>query len=100
GGTTSLPTLLFNEFTRVSTFLGLAALLSSVRSTTRQLREESQKSFRLAVTDSLTGLYNRRFLVEQLDLANSLAERHGHGYSILAFDVDGLKKLNDQFGHA
>ena len=100
GGGTSWPTLLFNEFTRVSTFLALAALLSSVRRTSQQLREQSERSFRLAVTDSLTGLYNRRFLVEQLALANSLAQRQGHEYSVLAFDVDGLKKLNDQFGHA
>jgi diguanylate cyclase (GGDEF)-like protein len=100
GGATSWPTLVFNEFTRVSTFLALAILVSAVRLSTRRLREESDQSFRLAVTDSLTGLYNRRFLVEQLDLANSLAERHGREYSILAFDVDGLKKLNDRFGHA
>jgi diguanylate cyclase (GGDEF)-like protein len=97
---TGWPTLVFNEFTRVTTFLALAIVLSSVRDSTRRLREESDRAFRLAVTDSLTGLYNRRFLVEQLDMVNSLAERHGHQYSILAFDVDGLKKLNDRFGHA
>jgi diguanylate cyclase (GGDEF)-like protein len=100
GSATSWPTLVFNEFTRVSTFLAFAMLLSSVRRSSRRLREESERSFRLAVTDSLTGLYNRRFLEEQLDLANSLAERHGRGYSIVAFDVDGLKKVNDRFGHA
>jgi diguanylate cyclase (GGDEF)-like protein len=100
GVETSWATLVFNEFTRVTSFLAFAILLSSVRGSSRRLREQSARSFRLAVTDSLTGLYNRRFLVEQLDLASSVAERHGREYSIVAFDVDGLKKINDGFGHA
>jgi diguanylate cyclase (GGDEF)-like protein len=100
GVATSWPTLAFNEFTRVTTFLTLAIVLSSLRSSSLRLREESDRAFRLAVTDPLTGLYNRNFLGKQLDLASSRSKRHGRGYSILAFDVDGLKKVNDQFGHA
>lgn len=54
---------------------------------------------RQAVTDGLTGLYNRHFMGEQLKLFHSLAERHGRPYSIITIDVDGLKRINDGFGH-
>lgn len=54
---------------------------------------------RQAVTDGLTGLYNRHFMTEQLRLLHSLASRHGRGYSVIALDVDRLKRVNDTFGH-
>lgn len=54
---------------------------------------------RQAVTDGLTGLYNRHFMTEQLRLLHSLATRHNRGYSAIAIDVDRLKEVNDTFGH-
>lgn len=52
-----------------------------------------------AVTDGLTGLHNRHFLQEQLRSVQSLAARHGRSYAVVALDVDGLKQVNDTFGH-
>jgi diguanylate cyclase (GGDEF)-like protein len=63
---------------------------------TRRVLETAQRQ---ATTDGLTGLHNRHFLTEQLRLMHSLASRHGQPYSILAMDVDGLKNVNDTFGH-
>ena len=54
---------------------------------------------RQAITDGLTGLYNRHFMNEQLRLLHSLATRHGRAYSVIAIDVDHLKQVNDTFGH-
>ncbi len=54
---------------------------------------------RQAVTDGVTGLYNRHFMHEQLRLLHSLAERHGRIYSLITLDVDQLKRVNDTFGH-
>ena len=54
---------------------------------------------RQAVTDGLTGLFNRHFMAEQLRLLHSLATRHGRAYSAIAVDVDRLKTINDTFGH-
>ena len=54
---------------------------------------------RQAITDGLTGLYNRHFMNEQLRLLHSLATRHARGYSVIAIDVDHLKQVNDTFGH-
>ena len=53
-----------------------------------------------AITDSLTGLYNRRFLDAQLGMLGRAAARGGRPYTVLAIDLDGMKRINDAFGHA
>lgn len=55
---------------------------------------------RLSLTDPLTGLGNRRALERDLDLAQRRSHRLGQPLALLYLDVDGLKWLNDQFGHA
>ena len=54
----------------------------------------------LAVSDPLTGLFNRRRLRERLVDEMKLRGRYGGLGSILAVDVDRMKELNDSFGHA
>jgi diguanylate cyclase (GGDEF)-like protein len=54
----------------------------------------------LAISDSLTGLANHRRLVEVLDSEIERAKRTGRNFALVLFDLDGLKKINDQFGHA
>jgi diguanylate cyclase (GGDEF)-like protein/PAS domain S-box-containing protein len=54
---------------------------------------------RIAATDHLTGLANRRHFSESLDRAVSLARRHGSPVSLVSFDLDGLKRVNDASGH-
>ncbi len=54
---------------------------------------------RQAFMDALTGLYNRRFMEAELFLLQSRAGRYGHSYSVLVLDLDGLKRVNDTFGH-
>jgi diguanylate cyclase (GGDEF)-like protein len=53
-----------------------------------------------ALRDSLTGLYNRRFLQEALDLELRRAERRCLPVAFVMLDVDGFKKINDAYGHA
>lgn len=52
-----------------------------------------------AITDPLTGLYNRRFLHDHLDREVSRAERTGGVVSILMMDLAGFKSINDRLGH-
>jgi diguanylate cyclase (GGDEF)-like protein len=68
----------------------------------RLLRENSRlfsEVQRLAVTDSLTGLSNRRRLDEVLEVEVERARRYGRSLSIVMLDVDGLKRINDTCGH-
>ena len=54
---------------------------------------------RMAESDSLTGLANHRQLVEVLESEIQRSRRTGRSFAVLLFDLDGLKKINDQHGH-
>lgn len=54
---------------------------------------------RMAVEDGLTGLHNRRYLLDFLDREMSRARRHGSPLSLALFDLDNFKSVNDEFGH-
>jgi diguanylate cyclase (GGDEF)-like protein/PAS domain S-box-containing protein len=53
----------------------------------------------LAATDALTGLANYRKLAETLDAEIERSKRTGRSFAVLAFDLNGLKKINDSHGH-
>ena len=53
----------------------------------------------LARTDHLTGLYNRRYFFEQGELEIERAKRYAHPLSLVMFDIDHFKAVNDTWGH-
>ena len=67
------------------------------------LLQENKRLFaevqRLAVTDSLTGLYNRHKLDEVMATEFERARRYKRPLSIIMLDMDGLKSINDTYGH-
>jgi diguanylate cyclase (GGDEF)-like protein len=58
-----------------------------------------QQLRQLSETDALTGLYNRRKLIETLDQRLTVFEREKSQTSVLVFDLDNFKRLNDEMGH-
>lgn len=62
------------------------------------LRREQQLEA-MALTDSLTGLANRRAFMEQLDRSHARALRHGSRIAVLFGDVNNFKTINDTYGH-
>jgi diguanylate cyclase (GGDEF)-like protein len=63
------------------------------------LRRKNEELERLSVTDGLTGLYNRRRLMETLTDETRRSQRLKHTFAVLMVDVDHFKKYNDSFGH-
>ena len=63
------------------------------------LASERTTALELAFTDTLTGLYNRRYADDLLKRLVSEASR-GRLFSVVALDLDGLKRINDTLGHA
>ncbi len=66
---------------------------------TEALATEREEAFQMAVTDELTGLYNRHYLREELRRMSAHASRRVGSFAILSLDVDGLKSVNDSSGH-
>lgn len=58
----------------------------------RTLAEQSAR-------DALTGLYNRRYVIDKIDAEMNRALRHGNPMALLMLDVDHFKNINDSFGH-
>jgi diguanylate cyclase (GGDEF)-like protein/PAS domain S-box-containing protein len=62
----------------------------------RQLEDRLRQQ---AASDPLTGLANYRHLTEVLDMEIKRSERTAREFALLLFDVDGLKQINDRYGH-
>lgn len=66
----------------------------------RQVRLHEQELVRLTHTDPLTGINNRGYFMELLSAELERSRRYGRIFSILMFDLDHFKKVNDHYGHA
>jgi two-component system chemotaxis family response regulator WspR len=77
----------------------LQCMLEQVRQKNEQLRESMRKLERMAATDSLTGLANRRRFNELLELSFSEASRYNYDLTCCMCDLDHYKTLNDTLGH-
>lgn len=64
-----------------------------------ELHEANRKLEHMAITDSLTGCYNRRFLLQQLEHEVIINLQYGVPFSIFLFDIDLFKGINDTYGH-
>lgn len=81
-------------------FLGANAVMTLVVATVVAERTGAEDLLRqLAVRDPLTGLANYRELIRVLESEIGRSERNGRPFAILLLDLDGLKKINDEYGH-
>ena len=65
----------------------------------RELMDLNDEFKKLSITDSLTGLFNRRYFEETLAREMEVSKRHGDTNSLLVIDIDHFKKVNDNYGH-
>jgi diguanylate cyclase (GGDEF)-like protein len=94
--------LLFNVYTVYQQLLiyRIQSKLSDQVEALGKMEVRTEEVYKLAVLDPLTGLNNRRSGEQRLAEEISRAQRHGRPLTILLLDLNGLKNLNDKFGHA
>ena len=78
----------------------VSQLYGAFRIMTEKLSRSFKKLEELAVTDQLTGVFNRRRLFEEGDRVLDVCRRAGHPCSVLMLDLDHFKAVNDLHGHA
>jgi two-component system cell cycle response regulator len=66
---------------------------------TERLRDNVQTSIELAITDGLTGLFNRRYMETHLGTLVEQAAARSKPISVLVIDIDYFKAINDGYGH-
>ena len=67
---------------------------------TQQLADQNQHLEHLAMRDPLTGLFNRRYIEQRMEEELLRLQRYGAPLSVLLFDIDNFKAVNDTEGHA
>jgi diguanylate cyclase (GGDEF)-like protein len=95
--------LITNVVGRATEKIGLIcenkALLENLIRNRAELEEKNRLLQQLTVRDSLTGLFNRRYLKEMLAREVSRARRRKESFSVVFLDIDGFKNFNDRHGH-
>ncbi|BAF59908.1 MAG: diguanylate cyclase [Pelotomaculum sp.] len=87
---------------RENLFRQVALLEEQKREISVQKEELARVNSRLellSITDPLTGAYNRRYIISQLEQELAVAARHGLPLSLIMIDIDHFKKVNDTHGH-
>ena len=88
-----------DEDGRATRILGTHIDISPTKQIEEALRESQMMYKKLATTDMLTGVMNRYSLTELLKLETERSRRYSAPLSLIMFDLDNLKTVNDNFGH-
>jgi len=80
-------------------FLARAMALLRTKQTHDRIRKLQMTLEQMVVSDPLTGLHNRRYLMDRLVQEMQRSDRHGEPLAFAMIDLDGFKPINDQFGH-
>ncbi|PMP70550.1 MAG: hypothetical protein C0187_05220 [Calditerrivibrio nitroreducens] len=64
-----------------------------------KIKKELEKYKMESVTDPLTGLFNRKFMVKKIEEEIERGKRYGSKFSIIFLDIDNFKRINDVYGH-
>jgi diguanylate cyclase (GGDEF)-like protein/PAS domain S-box-containing protein len=88
-----------NERGEITGLFGIMREITRQKRAERRLREQAEELRALSLVDELTGLYNRRGFTTLAQQQLATARRLGKKVALLFVDLDGLKPINDHFGH-
>ncbi len=77
----------------------LRRVLGELDKSNHALRKKNEELHELSIRDGLTGLYNRKHMMETLHQETARSLRYNHPYSVLMLDIDHFKDYNDNYGH-
>jgi diguanylate cyclase (GGDEF)-like protein len=80
-------------------FLARAKALLRTKQAHDRIRKLQITLEQMVVSDPLTGLHNRRYLMDRLQQEMQRSDRHGEPLALAMIDLDAFKPINDQFGH-
>ena len=63
-------------------------------------KQVAEEFYKLAFLDPLTGVFNRRYIEQWLTNEIARSQRHGYALTLVLFDLDAFKEINDGFGHS
>lgn len=78
----------------------LKSRLDSLERANLDLTLKNKALSEISARDSLTGLYNRWYVMEKIDREMNRSIRHGSPVSLIMLDIDHFKRVNDSFGHS
>lgn len=67
--------------------------------TLKELKEANSRLRHESITDSLTGLYNRRYFAQRIQEVHTRFKRSAEAFTLILLDVDRFKSINDAYGH-
>jgi len=88
-----------NEDLRVQTMQDLKRINAQLEAEVVERKQAEEMAKELAIRDALTGLFNRRSLIDHLEHALYLSQRHGKRFALLFLDLDKFKSINDTHSH-
>lgn len=96
------------HFVLATTLMGIVGTLAdrlgrmraTLKNQKRELETALERIHELATRDELTGLYNRRQMIELMDMHVKRARRTGQRFCVAVLDLDFFKRVNDTFGHS
>lgn len=77
----------------------ILTLERSLKETNESLKNALEEIKLLSITDPLTGAFNRRYMLEYMEIELKRSKRYNHSFSFIMCDLDHFKSVNDTFGH-
>lgn len=77
----------------------ILTLERSLQESNDSLKKAVEEIKLLSITDALTGAYNRRYMLEYMEVELKRSKRYKHSFSFIMCDLDHFKTVNDSFGH-
>jgi two-component system cell cycle response regulator len=74
-------------------------LIETNRFLIQELRRANERLQKMTFTDEMTGIYNYRFMIRQVETEVQRALRYSKNLSVCVIDIDSFKEINDHFGH-